>query len=447
MKKILIIFLLVILPLQSQEKGKQKVYTLQECLQIAREQNPQIKIAESDIATSGAELTSAFGNYLPNLSFNMGYTRQLNVEEGQKINIGGQTILVGKIEPNSYNMSFSANLNLFDGFSREATYSQAKENLNSAFSSYSQTLNDVSINVYRSYINVIRAEKVLLARRQNFEAGKKELERIQAYYEAGSVPITNLLSQEADLSAKEIEIIQAENDLNNAKANLMIAIGLNPETDYLVSDSELPKDITKESIANFRRELGDLESLANKAFKNRFDYLALNQKISSAQSSLTIARSGYIPTLSAYGGWSWANNEFNKFSDLGRTYLGLSLRIPVFENFRTNYQLELAKAQILRLDMQKIQLEQTIRSEIIRSLNNFETAVKQLDATERSYFASQKNFESAKERYQVGSIGITDYILANNMYINSEINRINAIYNYFVAQKEIYYVLGLIDTK
>ncbi len=447
MKKILLILFIVILPLLSQEKGKQKVYTLEECLRIAKEQNPQIKISESNIAITGAELTSAFGNYLPNLSFSMGYTRQLNLEEGQKINIGGQTIVVGKIEPNSYNMNLSVNMNLFDGFSREATYSQAKDNLNSAFSSYSQTINNVAINVYRSYISVVRAEKILSVRQKNLETGTKELERTRAYYEVGSIPVTNVLSQEADLSAKEIEIIQAENDLKNAKANLMVAIGLNPDVDYTVSDVELPKQITESDIANFRKELGDLESLTNRAFKNRFDYLALNQKISSAQSSLTIARSGYLPTLSAYGGWSWANNEFNKFADLGRTYVGLALRIPIFENFRTNYQLELAEAQVLQLNMQKLQLEQSIRSEIIRALNNFETAVKQLDATERSYIASRKNYESAKERYQVGSIGITDYILANNMLINAEINRINAIYNYFIAQKEVLFVLGLLETK
>ncbi|MFN3270642.1 MAG: TolC family protein, partial [Candidatus Kapaibacteriota bacterium] len=241
---------------------------------IARESNPQIKIAESQISTAGAEITSAFGNYLPSANFNMGYTRQLNVESGQKINIGGQTIVVGRIEPNSYNMSLTLNYNLFDGFAREAQYSSAKENLNSVYSKYSQALQDVEINVYRTYVNVLRTKKILEARRQDFEVARKELERVEARYKAGAVPYANVLTQEAELANKEILVIQAENDLKNAKANLLIAMGLKPEVDIDVKEEDVKADFSEEEINKFRAEVGDYETLVKKALSNRSDMLA-----------------------------------------------------------------------------------------------------------------------------------------------------------------------------
>lgn len=446
-RAVLILLVFPFVFLYTQEKGTIKVFSLNECLNIAKENNPQIKIVESQISAAGAEITSAFGSFLPSASFNMGYTRQLNVESGQKINIGGQTIVVGKIEPNSYNMSLSLNYNLFDGFSREAQYNAAKNNLNSAYSKYSQTLLDIEINVYRAFVNILRAKKILEARRQDIEVANKELERVKARYEAGVIPYTNVLTQEAEIANKEILVIQAENDLKNAKANLLTVMGLKPETNIDVNDDDVKTEFSEDEIRKFRNEITDYELLVKKALSQRYDIISLEQQIASSRANLTIARAGYFPTLSAFGGWSWANNEFRNFSDLGRSFVGLSLRIPIFENFKSNYQIELARAQILQLEMQKFQLEQNIRNQIIQAMNNLEAAEKQLSATRKSLESAQKNFESTEERYRVGSIGIVDYVYANNLLINSKINFINALYNYYIARKEFLYSIGNLNSK
>ncbi|ROL59885.1 TolC family protein [Bacteroidetes/Chlorobi group bacterium MS-B_bin-24] len=448
MKKVFILFFLFYgFTLIAQEKGQTQVFTLSECLKIARQKNPRLKVAEANISTAGAEITSAFGNFLPSATFNMGYTRQLNVEAGQKINIGGQTIVVGKIEPNSYNMSLSLNYNLFDGFNREAQYNSAKEKLNSAFSSYSQTISEIEIGVYRAYINALRLTKILEARRKDFELGQKELERVRALFEAGSIPITNVLSQEAELANKEILIIQAENDLKNAKAVLLSSMGMEPDINIEISEKDIPLEYSEEEITQFRSQFVVLEKVLPKVLSNRKDLLALEQQITASQANLTIARANYFPTLSAYGGWSWANNEFNKFSELGRSFVGLALRVPIFENFKTNYQIELAKAQIVELETQKLQLVQNIKSQLIQAINNLDAAEKQLSATKKSVEAAEKNFQSARERYNVGSASVTDYLLANNLLVNAQINQINAIYGYYLAQKELLYTIGLLTNK
>lgn len=449
MNKILSFLLVTILslPLYSQGKGSPKIFTLSECLRIAKEKNPLVKTAEANLSTSGAELTYAFGTFLPSINFNMGYTRQLNIDAGQKINIGGQTIVVGKIEPNSYNMSLSITYNLFNGLSREANYNQAKDKLNSAFSYYNRTLEETELRVYRTYINVLNAKKVLEIRKKNYENSAKELERTKANYEAGVIPITNLLTQEADIASKEIEIIQAENNYNNAKAQLMTAIGFPPNLDFEITEDEIPQNINEVEIAKTEAKLLGIEELTSFALSRREDYKSIIHRLNAAKSYITIARSSYFPTLSAYGGWSWTNNEFNKFSELGRSYVGLSFQLPIFSNFQTNYQLELAKSQLVQVETQKFQLEQQIRSEIIQALNNLESAEKQIIAANRSLQAAKKNLENIEERYRVGAVSITDYILANNVFISAQINQISSIHNYFLCRIELQYAIGQIENK
>ncbi|MGQ9819321.1 MAG: TolC family protein [Candidatus Kapaibacteriales bacterium] len=449
MRKILPFFIVMFLsfPLYAQGKGYPKIFTLSECLRIAKENNPLVKTAEANLSTSGAELTYAFGTFLPTINFNMGYTRQLNIDVGQKINIGGQTIVVGKIEPNSYNMGLSITYNLFNGLSREAYYNQAKDNLNSAFLSYNRTLEEIELSVYRAYINVLNAKKILEIRKKDYENATKELERTKAYHEAGAIPITNLLTQEAALASKEIEIIQAENNYYNAKAQLMIAIGSPPNLDFEISEDEVPQKIDEEEISKTKAKFSRIEEIMSVALARREDYKAVNLRLNAAKSNIIIAKSSYFPTLSAYGGWNWANNEFNKFSELGRSYVGLSLQLPIFSNFQTNYQIELAKSQLVQIEAQKIQIEQKIRSEIIQAINNLEFAEKQIIAANHSLQSARKNYENIEERYRIGMATVTDYVLANNMFISAHINQISSINYYYLCRIELQYAIGQIENK
>lgn len=60
--------------LHSQQSG-QKALDLQECIQIAKNQNFDILLTQSNINAAGAGLTNAFGNYLPSIRMNSGFNR------------------------------------------------------------------------------------------------------------------------------------------------------------------------------------------------------------------------------------------------------------------------------------------------------------------------------------------------------------------------------------
>ena len=73
---------------------------------------------------------------------------------------------------------------------------------------------------------------------------------------------------------------------------------------------------------------------------------------------------------------------------------------------------------------------------------NLESAEKQLDLTINTQKSAELNYESFSEKLKVGTASITDYQNANNQLITARINRVNAIYTYFQAQKEVLYAIG-----
>ncbi len=73
---------------------------------------------------------------------------------------------------------------------------------------------------------------------------------------------------------------------------------------------------------------------------------------------------------------------------------------------------------------------------------NLDAAEKQLDISNRALKSAQESYDSFNERFKVGASGITDYLTANNQLITAQINRINAVYGYLLAQKEILFAIG-----
>ena len=446
MKFILSIILILCIPigLISQEKGKD-IYTLNECINIAIENNPEILKSNSNLESSGADITSAFGNFLPSVDFNMGYSRQLNVEGGRTVNVGGQIIPVPAPNPNSYQMSAGANYVIFDGFRRGANYNRAQNNFDALYASSEHTKSNVINEIYTKYVEVIKNKQILKIRKENLELGKKQLEQIQAQFDAGTIHIGAVYSQEADLGQREFEMVNAENNLDRSKAELMTAMGMNPDFSIDFAMESLPQKITENEVDSFRKNVGSFEAAVQKALSSRKDLIAIDKSIEARESSLTIAESGYYPSVSAYGGWSWTNSELNQFDELGRSYIGLNLRVPVFDNFNTNYQIQNAQAQLQNAQIDKSHTESLIISYVKLAFLTLESTEKILDITERSYKAAEINYQSYKERFDVGKSNITDLLNANNMLVEAQINRVTAVYDYFGAQKNVLFAIGQLE--
>lgn len=447
MKRLSIAVLFILFTFQcfSQSQSGKQSFSLRECLETALANNPDVKLSNSQISAAAAQLTSAFGSFLPSLDFNWGYSRQLNADGGKTINVGGQTINIGATEPNSFNMSAIASISLFNGFAREKNYSMAKNNLDAQYLLVRNTIQKTYLTVYKEYVEVVRNLQIVKVRKDNLELGRKSLERIQARFDAGAVQKMLVYSQEAENANREYELINAENTLNISKSNLLITMGMSPDNSVDFEESSLPGDLSDSDRESFSKAIGTYEQAYSKALSDRPDYQASKLNITSAKAGISAASSSYYPSLAASGGWSWSNSQFNNFSEYGRSFIGLSLNVPIFDNFSTNFKIENSKLQLIQAEIQQFNLEQGIKNSLKAAFFTLESAEKQLDVTQRALKFAEMNYESLNEGLKVGSVTATDLLLANNTLVNAQINRITAVYNYFLAQKEILFTIGQIN--
>ncbi len=423
---------------QTQLSGDARVFSLDQCLKIALENSYEVRGAQATYQLQVASLNQSFGAYLPSLDANVGYSRSLN--STNTYNFGGQVITLPNSEPNSYTMGASASYLLFNGFSREANYSRAQQDVDAAELSLRRTRQSVSAGVRSAYLSVLKAMQVTKIRQENVELGKKEVERARALYEAGRTAVGTVYSQEADLGSREIDLISAQNAENQAKAQLLSAMAVPPDTRSEFLESSFAPSVEDKSLTDFRRDIGPYNNAIQSALTSRADYRAALLRIASAENGVRSAKGGYYPNVNASGGWS--SSSANTFGENSRYYVAMNMNIPFFDNFSTTTAVQTARIQVTQKELDRALAEQKMRSEVQIAFLNLDAAEKQLDVSKRAVRSATQNFDATKERFAVGAATQLEYQTANQQLINARINQVSIVYSYYDAQVQLRSAIG-----
>ena len=420
-----------------------RTFTLEECLKIATGDNLDVQNAVA-LAQDAAALTrSAFGQYLPNASVSLGYNRTLNTVSG--FNLGGKIQEVPITSPDVFFASGNISYTIFDGLARENNNTAAKLNVTAADNTAIQTRRRTLSTIRSQYFTVLRAKQTLRIRREDFEVGKKQLERLRAQYEAGVVAIAPVFTQEADLANRELAIVQAENDLDLAKGILLTTLGMNPSVNADFADVATPTTITEAELKAFRASIGDFPQAHPLALSKRLDYVAAQASLEAAQASTKVSQAAWLPTVSAGYRFNWNGNDLDGFGQYAQQGLGVQLDYTLFNGFQREVSVQRAQIREQQAVIQKHLAEQRISADVQNAFIQLNTAEKSLDITARSLKAAQQNFDAAEERFKVGAANILDYTTANGTLATAKINRSNALYNYLAAQYQIKFALGLLE--
>jgi len=343
-KKIFFVLLCCALSFNAHSQDK---YTVNDCIKFALNNNYDLIYANYQKDYDKILMKSAFGAYLPNLGVSAAYSHSFSNTNNL-------------LSQNSYSWSLQSNLLIYDGGKREANYKIAQNNSKLTELQIQYLTEQLKLNVYTQFINIIRLQEIVKIRKEDIEVGKIQLENLRARYEAGVIPIDLILSQEAELGNKEITLLYAEIDVNTSKQILLTTMGLDPSIDADFDANSIPINITKNEITVFRNQIGNLQKSINTAFQNRIDYSSSTVNKDIALFSKSIAKASHLPTLSSYFNYGWGNNELNNF-DILQGGVGLNLSIPIFSNYSNALQVQQSELNYQRENTALLKLEQSIK--------------------------------------------------------------------------------------
>jgi outer membrane protein len=113
--------------------------------------------------------------------------------------------------------------------------------------------------------------------------------------------------------------------------------------------------------------------------------------------------------------------------------ISASLSIPVFDNFNREERIEQAQVarDNARLNVRARELQAT--ADVTQTYLNLVTAARTVELQEVNAQRAREELSYAQERYRVGAATFLDVTTSNATFVQAQVDRINAIYDYHRA--------------
>lgn len=459
------------------QEGDVQTLTLQQCVDIALENNLNIKRGELNLEDQEITLKQNRFNQLPNLNLggNYGYNWGRSIDPTTNLFISQRIGFTG--------LSGNTNWVLFNGMQVRKSIEQSQVDLQARTYDLERAKNDVILAVVDGYLTVIFNEEQLENARFQMQSTNEQLTRTIKLVDAGSLPITNKLNLEAQLATDELSLVQNENNLALSLLNLKQLLLLPTETEIAVDKPEIDIELELSLVEKANEIYNTAEQLMP-------EIKSADLTIQSADLGYRIAQGGRYPSLSVNGGFSTnyssaANRERrvfdgtetvlrqtgfltddptttvssiveqpkvvevrpdfplgDQFSDNLSRSLSLNLSIPVFNRWQTEAGVQRSKINQQRAQITAQETRNQLRQNIETAYNDALAASKSFAASTKQVEALEESFRVTQNQYNLGAVNFTEFQVANNNLVQAKSDLIRAKYQYLFRLKILDFYQG-----
>ncbi|NDE91477.1 MAG: TolC family protein [Alphaproteobacteria bacterium] len=422
---------------------KDTILTLANAVQFALCHNPQTRQSWANVMTQAARVGSARSAYLPDVTADVGVFYNIinsttNGVANNTLNINTNTI---NGNMNSTNSSFSPSLSLsyllYDFGAREANVDLTKASLLAADYTHNATLQTILFSTIQAYYQLYSADALVKAAREAVTSNKTSADAATFRYKTGAAAIADQLLAETAYAQAELTMEQARNQREIARGTLANAMGVAPNSSF-----NMPSSAPDMLVSKFNQSVTDM--LEN-AKKQRPDLAAAAAQKEVSEANINLQRAQAMPTISVS-----AQEQFNRVitgsnRNSDGTFLGISMRVPLFTGFDRDYQIKAAQQQANAQDAALHNAENNALLDVWRSYNNYDTAKHTIGMTDALIASARKSEQVALGRYKAGAGTITDLLNAQAQLASARQQHVSAEYSLMIAKADLLRSLGALD--
>ena len=417
----------------------QEIWTLQRCLEYAKENNLQIKQQEIQIQQSQNNLLQSKLDFLPTISGSMGH----NMNWGRSVNLQDLEIITNKLSQ-STSLNFSGSLTIFDGLANVNTLKSSKVQLEISQGQIEKLKNEITISITRAYLQVLLSKEIEKTAQQNFLSIQEQVERTRKTVNAGSQPYTALLDMEAQLAQERLQLVNATNSVESNLLTLIQLLDLEytmafmtdaPDLDYLTSE------FGEKSVNSIYAKALDLPQIK-----------IAELELSKSKLQYKIQKGGALPQIRVSAGYGTFYSDgqsqafFSQFNDNKNPSLGFNLSIPIFNGWRYNTNTRNARLNVKSTEIELKRTQNNLYKEVQQAYIDAKASYQKMIASEQNMKASQESFSITEKRFNLGMLNGTDYTVAKANLFKAQAEYYQNKFQYILLLKILDFYNGIAIT-
>ncbi len=419
-----------------------EVITLKQAVDIALQNNLQIKQAQFQSAITDENLKQSKFELYPNITSQFSANKRFGLFfDPTSATLVNQTTDIA-------NGNLGSSVTVFNGLRLRNQILQNKALLMSDESNIEKVKNDLSLSVVNTYLQILNNQDLVKAGEQQFTLSNQQLGVAQKNFDVGNNTLADLSQAKAQVANSELSLTNAQNAYELSMLDLKQLMEMDPQRTITL---QIPAVENLEQIENTNSGY----DVYTKALQTYPDVKVAEYNTKSFEYGVKIAKGALYPNLS-FGGQvfnSYSSNAvdfvtrekltFNEqvSRNLGQA-VGFNLSIPIFNNYRSRsnyniakirYQNALASEQITKNNLNKI---------VNQAVQDLKSAIKSYQATQSAFTSSKDAFNAIKQRYDVGLANVIELNISQTNFNKAEFDFIQAKYNVIFRKKVIDFYLG-----
>jgi outer membrane protein len=450
----------------------------------AWQNNISVKQQEVQASLSALNERQARNSVYPNANF----SNNTGMQFGRSVNPTTNLFATTQLLFQGFNLN--ADMVIYNWQKVKNSIIASKYNSKAAVASVEKARNDIALSVATSFLQALLNKEQIGIAQVQFNQTKSQLDATRKRVDAGALPELNAVELEAQLARDSTTIINATATADLSVLQLKALLNLDAAANFEIDVPPVDK-IPVDNFADLMPEYVYKMALSNQPAQ-KVNLLRLK----SFESNVKIAKAGMYPIISAFAGLAtnFANstdkitgynftgynppnplsgavnvngtNYFlqqpkyeilqgkKSFGEIWNGYgsqvnqnfrqnFGVAINIPIFNNggtAKTAY--ERSKLDVKTASLTIEQADQQLKQDIYQAYTNASAAMQRYNASLVTVAASQKTYDFAKKRYDVGLLGTFELITNQNNLNKANVDKLVAHYEYVFRMKVLEFYKG-----
>ena len=440
MKKILILIFICLLSSGGLIFSQNKVWSLEECIKYAIENNIQIKQQGIQNQVQKNSLDLAKFQLLPNLngqashSYSFGRALDQNTYQFFNQTLQSDYFYLGGVMP------------VFNGLQYYNAIQKNKYLVLASQQDLQNISDNVALNVALSYLQILLNKELVTANQNQLDISLQQIEKTRKMVDAGSVAKGNLLEIESQAAQEELSLITQKNLLETSVLILTQLLELKTPTGFEIIVPEINVDTN--AIVS-----GNIDDIYAIAEKNRPEIKSSELNLTASEFALKMAKGSRSPVISLNyslnSRYTYLSNVpgIQSFSDQLKNNknsgIGLSINIPILNGWQVNKSISNSK---LNVETSKYNLEGTqkqLYKNIQQAYTDAVAALKKFNVSLKAIASTEESFRYTEQKFNVGMVTPVDYNAAKTLLLKAQSDMTQAKYEFIFKTKVLDFYKGI----
>ncbi|MGD0919484.1 MAG: TolC family protein, partial [Thermodesulfobacteriota bacterium] len=431
--------------------------TLEECIQLALKNRPELEMATLDILNAEYQIKEANSYYYPHLNVTAGYTRfnrpetfDFNVDITEFLNSLSrsgipipssvprslaQQVEIGKT--NWFSVSVDLNQPIYTFGRIEEGVNQARIGRSIAVNQKEKKREEIIFEVTKGYCQFILAKEIHQLMKEAEARAGVVASMVKIGYET-SIP------EKEDKGTTRLDYLKAENFHSEIKARLSEAgknaklaeLGLKMAMGII---TEQPLSLAEVSLQSMPMISSNPGEVKEKVRGGNVDLKNLDLGVQLFDSRRRATKKEYFPKIGVQGQYTGPEDRFGTPNVF---YAGIGITLPLFDGFSTRAKVSQAETQFHKANGQKMLLESALSIQVDHLYSTLTELKERVNILQGAIKDAQERAQLAADGYAAGITEYDELLLAQRTEFEMRSAYLQGLYLYQTTKSEMEFISG-----